>query len=282
MSISPWVEVRNLASAIFVQPNDQTVAAPPYPPRRRGLADWLAGYRGMVRVMLTEYRSYWWIHVLFGLLMPLGMLFFLQATAGEVPRERAIFILGGNLATAVVYGPAMMIINKVGWGRHTRDFDYWASLPLHKLAVILAMVTVSLVFSFPGLVTLNLAGSRMFDLPLSAGLVLVPLIPLGAVSLVAPGALVATYAKDGPTANALANILMAFVTYLSPTMIPAEAFPAPIRWLSYLTPIPYVSDAFRLALSGKMGLDLAYHVAIVAVIGLGSLALVQRKLDWRS
>lgn len=271
-----------MANAIFVQESDQTTAALPYPVRRRGLSGWLAGYLGLTRVMLTEYRAAWWIHVLFGFLMPLGMLFFITASGGGLSQERAIFVLGGNLTTAVVYGPAMLIINRIGWGRHTRDFDYWASLPLHKLSLILAMVTVSLVLSLPGLISLLLLGSWMLNLPLTASLAVLPVIPLGALSLVGVGAFIGTYAKDGQTANVLANLLMAFVTFLAPTMIPLEALPLPIRWLSALTPIPYVADAFRLVLSGNFGLDLAYHVGIVALIGVGCLGLVHLKLDWRA
>ncbi|MFZ5827909.1 MAG: ABC transporter permease [Bacillota bacterium] len=271
-----------MASAIFVQDSDQRAATPPYLPRRQSPAGWLASYAGLAQVMLTEYRAFWWIHVLFGLLMPLGMLFFLKAAGGEIATERAIYLLGGNLTTATVYGPAMIIINKIGWGRQSREFDYWASLPLPKLALLLAMVTVSLALSFPGLLTLWLLGSRMLGLPLAGGLALLPLIPLGALSLVGAGAFLGSYARDGQTANVMANLLMAFVTFLSPTMIPLEALPVPIRLLSSLTPIPYVAGAFRAALAGNFGGEFAYHVGIMVAMGLGCLILVHRKLDWRS
>lgn len=282
MSTSLWVEVRNLHSATIVKDSDLTMAAAPYRPRRRTPAAWLHSFARLVRVMLSEYRAVWWIQVIFGLLMPLGMLFFLKAAGGEITRERAIYLLGGNLTTAAVYGPAMLIINKIGWGRHSREFDYWASLPLQKLTLVLAMVTVSLALSFPGLLTLWLLGSLMFDLPLAGGLMLVGLIPLAALSLVGAGAFLGSYARDGQTANIMANLLMAFVTFLSPTMIPMEALPLPARYLSAITPIPYVAEAFRAALAGNFGPELAYHVGIITLMALACLTLVHRKLDWRA
>ncbi len=268
-----------MASLTDVQ---QAVAKPPYPPSRRGLRFWLVQYAGLTRVMLTEYRNTAWLHIMFGFLMPLGMLFFLKYAVGDVSPERAIFLVGGNLTTSVVYGPTMLIINKIGWGRHTRDFDYWAALPLPKLALVLAMVTVALILAVPGLVILWLAGSLMLGLPLTGGAALLPLIPLGALSLVGLGAFLGTYAKDGQTANQLANLMMAFVTFLSPTMIPLEAMPAPLRVVAPFTPITYVSDAFRAALAGNFGPSFAYDVAIMTLFGLGMLTLAHFKLDWRS
>jgi len=232
--------------------------------------------------MLTEYRNTVWFHVMFGFLMPLGMLFFLKYAMGEVDTERAVYLVGGNLTTSVVYGPTMLLINKIGWGRHTRDFDYWAALPLPKLGLVLAMVTVSLILAIPGILILFLVGSLLLGLPLSSGLALIPLIPLGSLSLVGLGAFLGTYAKDGQTANHLANLLMAFVTFLSPTMIPLESMPAALRAIAPFTPITYVSNAFRAALAGNFGPAFAYDVAIMTLFGLGTLALAHFKLDWRS
>lgn len=271
-----------MANVISVQDSNQVMAALPYPPRPRTAGRWLSQWLGLARVMLTEYRSTWWIHVVFGLIMPMGMLFFIASVGGEISRERAIYMLGGNLTTSVVFGPAMLMINKIGWGRQSRDFDYWAALPLNKLSLLLAMVAVSLTLSLPGLASLYLLGSWLLGLPLTGGLALVGLIPLGALSLVGAGAFIGTYAKDGQTANVMANLLMAFVTFLSPTMIPAEALPLPMRALSSATPIPYVAGAFRSAMAGQFDQGFLINLAVMLVMGLGYLLLVHRKLDWRA
>ncbi|MFZ5814793.1 MAG: hypothetical protein ACOY93_05775 [Bacillota bacterium] len=61
-----------------------------------------------------------------------------------------------------------------------------------------------------------------------------------------------------------------------------EALPLPVRWLSAATPIPSVAGAFRAALAGRFGPELAYHLLIMLLFGLGSLPMVHRKLDWRA
>jgi ABC-2 type transport system permease protein len=261
---------------------DAQMAAAPYRPRRRTLPVMLSHYGGLLRLLLAEYRNTWFIHVIFGFLMPLGIVFFVKYMGGGISQERTVYLLGGNLATAIVFGPTMMLAGKIGWGRQNREFDYWASLPLPKMVLILAIVSVSLVFALPGLAALYLLGRLMLGLPLGNGLWLIPLVPLGALSLVGLGAFIGCYARDGQTANTLANLLMLFATFLSPTMIPVEAMPAPLRLVAPLTPITYAADAFRLVLNGKFGTGLAYDVLILLGFTSAFLWLVHRKLDWRA
>lgn len=259
------------------------MAGAPYRPRRRTLRVVMSQYEGLIRVLLAEYRSTWFFHVTFGFLMPMGMIFFLRYAAGDVTQDRAIYVLGGNLATGIIFGPTMMLVGKLGWGRQNREFDYWATLPLGKLTLILAFVFVYVLFALPGMIGIYVIGSLVLGVPFTAaGLWLLPLIPLGALPLVGLGAFIGTYAKDGQSANSIANMLMLFVSFLSPTMIPLEAMPAPLRAIAPFTPITYVADAFRAVLHGHFGTNFTYDVLMLLGFTAAFLLLVHRKLDWRA
>lgn len=258
-------------------------ATPPYRAARRSAGTALARYLGLTRVMLKEYRSSWFIHTFFSAVMPLGMLFlFKYAFGGSLSPEQAVFLLGGNLTTSLVYGPTMMLINRIGWGRHNRDFDYWAALPVPKLALVLAMLTVALVLALPGLAGILAVGTWLLGLPYRGLLGILLTIPFATLSIAGFGAFIGAYAKDGQTASSLANIFMGFVTFLSPTMVPLEQMPTVLRWVAVAFPTTYASDAFRNALSGNFGTGLAYDVLILGLYSLAFLVLVQRKLDWRA
>ncbi len=261
---------------------ESVMAAAPFPPTAQTAITSIGHYLGLLRVMLAEYRTTWVIHVFFGGFMPLGMLFLFKFAWGDVTPERAVFLLGGNLTTSLVYGPTMMLINRIGWGRHNRDFDYWAALPVPKLALVLAMLSVSLIFALPGLAGIYLVGTWMLNLPVAGVPVLLAVIPVAALSVAGFGAFIGAWAKDGQTANVAANIFMGFVTFLSPTIIPLDQMPSLLRWLAVVFPTTYVADAFRTALSGNFGTGLAYDVLILAAYSLAFLVLVQRKLDWRA
>jgi ABC-2 type transport system permease protein len=255
----------------------------PYPPRRRTLPIVLSQYAGLLRVLLAEYRTTWFFHVTFGFLMPMGLIFFVRFAGGAVTPDRAIYMLGGNLATAIVFGPTMMLVSKLGWGRQNREFDYWAALPLGKLTLILAIVSVFVLFALPGMVGIYLIGSLVLGLPFTAtGLWVIPLIPIGSLPLVGLGAFIGAYAKDGQTASSIANMLMLFVSFLSPTMIPLEAMPAPLRAIAPFNPVTYVADAFRAVLAGHFGAQFTYDVLILLGFTAVFLVLVHRKLEWRA
>lgn len=258
------------------------MAAPPYGIPRRTLGRWLRLYVQMIRALLTEYRDTWFYHVFFGFLMPVGLIFFLKFFVGDdLSQERAIFLIGGNMTTSIAFGPTNLLITRLGWGKHNKAFDYWSSLPLPKLGLIMALVTVSLLLSLPALISVWLVGSAMMGLPPSGGVLLLALLPLGALSLAGMGAFLGTYAKDGPTSSMLSNALIGFVTFLSPMMIPLEAMPAALQWTARFVPTTYVANAFRRALAGDLSLGLLQDVLILLLFVVAFMWLVHRKLDWR-
>lgn len=276
MSISHWEGELSLAEAV------QRAQMAPYPPVRRNLAFGLRQFLRLIRVMLAEYRDTWWIHAVFGFMFPLGMIFFLKSAMTEVTPERAIFLIGGNMTTSITYGPTMILINKLGWGKQYRAFDYWTALPLPKLSLMLAMVAVALFLSLPGVLGVYILGSLLLQLPLSGGLVLLLLVPIGTVALSGFGAFIGAYARDGQSANVMSNILLGVVTFLSPLMIPPETMPPFLQFTAKLIPTTYVAEAFRAALSGRYDAAFALNLGIVVAVCVGFLVLVQRKLDWRS
>jgi ABC-2 type transport system permease protein len=261
---------------------ERRLAAPPYAPPRRTLATMLRQYVILTQIMLTEYRTTWFYHVFFGTVMPIGLIFFFKTVNGAMPIEQAIFLLGGNMAISIAYGPTQMMIVKIGWGRETREFDYWAMLPIPKLALILAMVSVYLIFAVPGIVCSYLFGSWMFGLQPVGSLILIPLIPLSALSLTGFGALLGIYARTGQTAMAYAQALIGFVTFLSPMLMPLESMPRILQMIAIFVPTTYVADAFRLVLAGNGGSRLMYDMLILTALVVVFLVVVHRKLDWRT
>lgn len=239
-------------------------------------------YLRLIRVLLAEYRSSWWFHVFFGTFLPLGLIFFLKMISGGIDTARAVFLIGGNMTISIAYGPTIMLISKIGWGKQNKEFDYWAALPIGKLTLILAMVSVYLLFALPGLAASYLVGSWVLGLPLSGGLALILIVPLGVLSLTGFGAFLGAFAKDGQMANALGNALIGVVTFLTPTMIPLEGMPGPLRLFARITPTTYVADAFRAALGGQFGSAVVYDVLILVGYASVFLWLVARKLDWRA
>jgi ABC-2 type transport system permease protein len=272
--------VRNLAEPALLV-HRESVAALPYPRTRRTIKWHLAQFTRVVRVQLLEFRTAWIYLIVFGCLIPLGLIFLLSRMGGALTREWAIFVLGGNLVTSIVYGPVTGMIGKIGWGREQRTFDYWAALPLPKLAWILATVTVYLLLALPSVVIIFGVGALSLGIPFSAGLALLPLIPLGTLSMVGLGAFLGLLAPNGQTANLFGNAMVGVVTFLSPTLLPLAQMPTVMQWIARVLPTTYAADAFRLALTGDFGRPFLVDVGILGLSSLVFLWVLARRLDFR-
>ncbi len=261
---------------------DTDSAAPlPYALPRHTLAVALRQFGVLLRLFLSEYRTLWFFYVFFGFVWPIGFIFFITTATGSMSTEQAIFILGGNMATAIAFGPAFLLINKIGMGREHHEFDYWSTLPIPKLVFVLALNLVALLLALPGLIAAYLFGAFMLGIPLAGGLPLLCFIPLGALPLAGFGALVGSYAPNREMANVFGNILTIVVGFLSPMLVRPEQLPLPLRMLAFFVPTTYVADLFRAILGGRTQLAPLLDIIVIVACSVGFLFIVQRKMDWR-
>ena len=271
-----------LATLAVVSPRDETVT-PPSPATRSPFVTLTRQYLILLGVLLAEYRTTWFIHVLNGLLVPISFTFFVVAVGGVTNSEKAIYLLGGNMAISVALSPTAFLITKLGWARQSQEFDYWVALPLSKLMMLFALISVALLFALPGLVGTYVLTSLLFKLPFNASIwILIPLIPLGVLPLTGVGAMLGTFAPNGQVANILGNIVLLFVGILSPLMLPLEALPVPLRITSQFVPTTYVADAFRTVLKGDIGTNLLVDIIVLTLFSAVLLTLTYFRLDWRN
>jgi ABC-2 type transport system permease protein len=263
-------------------PQHEVIAPPPYPYERSNLVLLLRQYVLVIRVLLAEYRRTWFGQVFIGFLVPIGLAFFLKAIGNVTTTERAIFLLGGNLATSIAFGPTSFLILKVGWAKQFHEFDYWVALPLPKLTLLFGLVSVAFAFALPGIVGIYVFENLFFGLSFTNILLVLPLIPLGVLSIASLGALLGCHAPNGQTASNMSNMVIVFVGFLSPMMIPASVLPLPLRIISIFVPTTYVADAFRAILANHIDMYLTFDVLIILLFSGAFLALAYLRLDWRS
>lgn len=259
----------------------EEVAPLPYALPRHSLATACAQYLILLRLFLVEYRSMWFFYIFFGLVWPVGFIFFLKMTAGAISTAQAIFILGGNMATAIAFGPLFLLINKIGQGRERHEFEYWATLPLPNLAFVFAAISVALVLSLPGLIGAYIIGMFLLNLSFSGNLILLALIPVGALPLAGLGAMLGSYAPDAQTAGVIGNIFVTVIGFLSPMFLTLTQLPPPLRIIALLIPTTYVADLFRSALGGHAEISAFVDMLVIVACSVGFLFIVHRKMDWR-
>ncbi len=268
-------------SSSKAEENAEIVAPLPYalPPHTFAVA--FRQFIVLLRLFLSEYRTLWFFYIFFGFVWPIGFIFFITTATGSMSTEQAIFILGGNMASAIAFGPAFLLINKIGAGRERHEFDYWSTLPMPKLVFVLALSLVALLLALPGLICAYLLATYMLGIPLAGGLPFLLLLPLGSLPLAGFGALLGSYTPNGETAGVVSNILTLVVGFLSPMLIRPEQLPLVLRVLAFFVPTTYVADLFRAMLGGHTQLPPLLDLAVIVACSVGFLFLVQRKMDWR-
>jgi ABC-2 type transport system permease protein len=267
-------------------PHPQTTrktASPPYARTHSTLATLTQQYVILLRILLAQYRLTWFFHLFGGLLIPISLAFLIVAVGGAGSSEKAIYLLGGNMALSIATGPAAFLVTRIGWARQNKEFHYWVALPVAKLLLVLAIVSVALLFAMPGLIGIYVLGSLLLGLPFEASSwVLIPLIPLGVLPLTGLGALLGIVAPNGEIANILSNVMIVFVAILSPVMLPLESLPVPLRILAQFMPTTYVADAFRAVLGGYQGTNIALDLILLALFSAVIMIITYFCLDWRS
>ena len=150
-----------------------------------------------------------------------------------------------------------------------------------KTAFILAVVTGNGIAAIPGMIITLLVGSWYFGFPLAFNPLIFAVVPLSAISLAGVGAAIGLGIPNWRVAGLVAQATMFFIMFFAPVMIPFDRLPAILQYTGMVLPPTYAAQAFRAALQPEITATLLRDLAILAVFGLGSLAIVARSLKWR-
>lgn len=262
--------------------NRATLARPPYARSQRTPGFLLRQYRIILGILLASYRNDWVIHIFAGIVLPVGLIVFVKAVGATMVHEQAIFLLGGNMTMSIAFAPTAFLISKLSSARESHEFYYWIVLPIPKLILVLAIVSVALLFAIPGIIGTYLLGTLFLGLTFSGGWLLLLLVPLSVLPLAGLGAFIGSLVGKAQVANVITNFMIVFISFLSPMMIPTQVLPLPLRVISWFIPTTYIADAFRDALAGQIGSGLAIDVGLLILFSVACLTLANWKLEWRS
>lgn len=238
-------------------------------------------FRLVFQIQFTDYQDMAVLLVMFSLLMPLGMLWLLGDTlAGK--GEGAAWMQAGNVVMAVGFGSGSFAVWRTGQMRLNREIDYYAMLPISKLAFLGALFSLVQISVLPGLLSSLFVGRWLLDLPLQRALAAIPVALVAGACLTVVGTAMGALARSGVKLQLFANIIYIVVLFLSPVMLPLERLPLPMKVTAYVLPPGQAAIALTDALSGHFGLRF-WGMTALLITWLGvALVYTTRRLDWRS
>ncbi len=235
----------------------------------------------LFRIEMTNWRWGWSGMLLRGTLTPLLSLIALGVFARDAGPEAVVYVATGNVVVGLLFGTMDMVQSHVTFLRFDGAMDYFATLPIDRFVLILAMAVSFLLMSLPSLFITILAGPALLGLSFRLSPLLAVVVPLCTVSLAGVGGLLGLIGRSRDESLNLGFIFTLLLTAMGPVVIPPDRLPAFMRVLGWVVPSTYAASAFRQTLIGPVTGRLALDLGVLALVTVVSLGLVGRRMAWR-
>jgi ABC-2 type transport system permease protein len=238
-------------------------------------------YPLLLRIQLLELRTWGPIVAIFTTLFPMAMILGFGLIGGGVEESGHIYVVTGAAVVSLVTIGISATAQDLGEMQRDGVFQYYASLPISKGALLAAIVSVRVLTALPGLALTLVVGAARYDTPANVNVATIALLPLTVLALAGIGAAIGILIRDFRVVAAVSQLAFIVVMFASPVLIPADALPEALRWLGYALPPTYAADGFRRALTASLDGRLLVDLGVLAACAAASLVAVSRGLRWR-
>jgi ABC-2 type transport system permease protein len=162
-------------------------------------------------------------------------------------------LLSWSVATSAVFGSALTLVS---W-RRRQVLRRLRLAPVSPLTVLTSRLGVSFAVAFlQTALFIVIATTPLFGLRLSGDWWLsAPLLAVGTVAFFALGMLAGSFAKTEEAANAIANLVVLPMAFLSGTFFPIDAAPRWLQIVSNALPLRHMNDAMLDVMVRGKGID---------------------------
>ena len=241
----------------------------------------LRDYPLLLRIQLLELRTWGPIVAIVTTLFPLAMILGFGLIGGGVSKSGYIYIVTGAAVISLVTIGIMATAQDLGEMQRDGVFQYYASLPISKAALLAAIITVRVATAIPGLALTLVIGSLRYHTPANVNVATVALLPLTVLALAGVGAAIGILIRDFRVVASISQLAFVVVMFASPVLIPQAKLPHVLQVVAYALPPTYAAEGFRHALTASLDGRLLLDVGVLAAFALASLAAVGRGLRWR-
>jgi ABC-2 type transport system permease protein len=232
-------------------------------------------------IELTNWRWSWRSMLITGTLAPVFSILAMGIFARDSGQQALTYVLTGNMVISLMFGNMGNVQSHFTFMRFQGALDYYATLPIRKYLLILAVVLSFLLLSAPSLIVTTLLGALVLQIPIRLHPVIVLVIPACAVPLSGIGALIGASVRNHHQADALSLIVTMGLAGFGPVVVPPDRLPPLLLTLGRLSPATYAASALRQAVIGPLTGQLALDLAALSGWAAFVFILVSRMLDWR-
>jgi len=233
-------------------------------------------------IQLANWRWSWRGNLLTALIAPVLSTVALSVFASNRGLNTLGYILTGNMVMSLLFGSFDRVAGHFAYMRAVGRLDFFATLPIYRVSLILATVIAFLVLSLPALTLTLIAGTLILEIPLALSPWLLVVIPLTGMALCGLGALLGIIVRTPEEVGNLSALITFLLLASGPVVIPLDRFPGFMSVLSLLSPATYAASALRQTVLGMPDrIPLIVDIGVLSAILIASLWVVGRRMDWR-
>lgn len=233
-------------------------------------------------IQLTNWRWTWRTQIITGVLAPLLSALALGTFAQSSGPVALGYVLTGSVVVSLLFSSMDKVSSHFAYMRVVGRLDYYAALPVYRVALILATALSFLVISLPPVLVTLVVSALILQVPLAISPWLLIVIPLASLCLCGLGALIGVIGRTPEETGALSMMTTFLLLGLGPVVIPPDRLPAIVDTVSLLSPARYAAAALRETIIGLPDrFPLVVNLGVLLAVMLALLWLAGRKVDWR-
>lgn len=221
---------------------------------------------------LSNWRWSWQVMVLTATISPLLSIIALGSFVARDDAESLHAILSGSLVMSLMFGNLGNVSSRFAYMRFSGALDYYATLPIRRSLLIVAVVLAFFVLSFPSLLITIGFGAWFLHLPLMLHPLIVLVIPLCVLPLAGIGAAIGANCSTPELGGGLTLLVTMLALFVGPVLLPASRLPAIVQIIGHLSPATYAASALRQTLLEPI----TPHLMVDCVALIGFLLLTFR------
>lgn len=234
---------------------------------------WFTQYRDLVSMQLRSMRGEIWFIAMVQIVLSLGLVFGFGFLIPDISKTTALYLVTGTATQAFITVGLVMLPQMLAQAREAGRIEYFLTLPISREAYLLALVTVVALIALPSVAFCIALGAWHYDLSFNFEPAFIAVAFLAVFSLAGVGVAMAVYSPHQQVTNALTQLIIFYVLFFAPVLLPKEQLPEVLQFTSTFAPPTYAADGVRATLTDLPGTHLARSLWVMSGFAAGSLVL---------
>jgi len=230
-------------------------------------------FRDLLSMQLRTLRDEVVVIMLIQVALSLGLVLGMGYLIPNITESTATFLVTGTATQSFVTVGLVMLPQMLAQAKAEGRMEYFLTLPISREAYLMSLVALSAVFALPGVAFCIAFGAWHYDLSFTLDPMVLVVMVLSVLSLAGVGVAMAVYSPHQQLVNALAQLIIFYVLFFAPILLPASQLPEVLQITAKLAPPTYAADAVRATLTDLPDTHLARDLWVMTGFAGASIAL---------